>query len=60
MNKIKYLEEKITLNVLKSEKLGNDCQIDEAQQVLNECEEMREEKKKLELVGFIHLILFSP
>jgi len=49
INKIKSLEEKITLNVLKSEKLGNDCQIDEAQQVLNECEDMREEKKKLEL-----------
>jgi len=49
INRIKSLEEKITLNVLKSEKLGNDCQIDEAQQILNECEDMREEKKKLEL-----------
>ncbi|CAF0983677.1 unnamed protein product [Adineta steineri] len=49
ITKIKELEEKITTHVLKSECLGNDCRIDEAQQVLNECEEMREEKKKLEL-----------
>jgi len=49
ITKIKYLEEKITSHVLKSEQLGNDCRIDEAQQVLNECEEMREEKKKLEM-----------
>ncbi|CAF1195409.1 unnamed protein product [Rotaria sordida] len=48
INKIKSLEEKITSHVLKSEQLGNDCRIDEAQQVLNECEEMREEKKNLE------------
>ena len=50
MNKIKELDEEITLHVLKSEQLGNDCRIDEAQQVLNECDEMREEKKKLETV----------
>ncbi|CAF2696857.1 unnamed protein product [Rotaria sp. Silwood2] len=49
INRIKSLEEKITSHVLKSEQLGNDCRIDEAQQVLNECEEMREEKKKLEM-----------
>ena len=50
MNKIKELEENITSHVLKSEQLGNDCRIDEAQQVLNKCDEMREEKKKLETV----------
>jgi len=49
INKIKNLDEKITSHVLKSESLGNDCRIDEAQEVLNECEEMREEKKKLEM-----------
>ncbi|CAF4212707.1 unnamed protein product [Rotaria socialis] len=48
INKIKFLEEKITSHVLKSEQLGNDCRIDEAQQVLNQCEEMREEKATLE------------
>ncbi len=53
LNKIKEFEEKITSHVLKSEQLGNDCRIDEAQQVLNECEEMREEKKNLEMVCFI-------
>lgn len=52
INKIKYLEEKITSDVLKSECLGNDCRIDEAQQVLNECEAMREEKRKLEMVYY--------
>jgi len=48
-NIIKQLTEKITAHVLKSEELGNACRIDEAQQILNECETMREEKKKLEM-----------
>ncbi|UJR15359.1 hypothetical protein I4U23_002308 [Adineta vaga] len=49
LSKIKDLGDKITSYVLESEELGNACRIDEAQQVLSQCEDMREEKMKLEM-----------
>ncbi|CAF1227547.1 unnamed protein product [Adineta ricciae] len=49
ISKIKEISDEITSYVLKSEELGNACQIDEAQHVLSQCEELREQKNNLEL-----------
>ncbi|CAF0997183.1 unnamed protein product [Adineta ricciae] len=47
ISKIKEISDEITSYVLKSEELGNACQIDEAQHVLSQCEELREQKNTI-------------
>ena len=51
LDQIQHLAERITSHVSKSEELGNACRIEEAQRVLDECEEMRKDKAKLEMVS---------